>query len=70
MGLDKDFTKEFTGIVIQIALGLGNILRALGLGKKARISPFERERRKYEADGRKELLKLKEKGLSIPVFTL
>lgn len=54
----------------KLALGLGSILRALGLGKKARVSPFERERRMYEADVRKELLKLKEKGLSIPVFTL
>jgi hypothetical protein len=51
-------------------MGLGNILRTLGLGKKVRISPFERERRSYEQDVRKELLKLKEKGLSIPVFTL
>lgn len=53
-----------------LGLGLGTILRALGFHKKARMSPFERERRSYEADVRKELLKLKEKGLSIPVFTL
>ncbi len=51
-------------------LGLGTILRSLGFNKKARMSPFEKERRSYEADVRKELLKLKEKGLSIPVFTL
>ncbi len=70
MGLDKSFEKEFTGIVRLPSLGLGNILRALGWGKKARMSPFERERRSYEQDVRKELLKLKEKGLSIPVFTL
>ena len=54
----------------KLALGLGSILKALGLGKKGRISPFDRERRKYEVDVRNELLKLKEKGLSIPVFTL
>lgn len=53
-----------------LASGLGNVLRALGLGKKARVSPFDRERRSYEQDVRRELLKLKEKGLSIPVFTL
>jgi len=53
-----------------LAMGLGTILRALGLGKKARISPFERERRSYSEEVRRELLKLKEKGLSIPVFTL
>ncbi len=53
-----------------LATGLGNVLRVLGLGKKARISPFERERHTYEQDVRRELLKLKEKGLSIPVFTL
>ncbi len=70
MGLDKGFGKELTGIVKPLSMGLGHILRALGLGKKARMSPFERERRSYEQEGRKELLKLKEKGLSIPVFTL
>ena len=58
----------------KLALGLGSIveglLRVLTRSKKARVSPFERERRTYEADVRKEFLKLKEKGLSIPVFTL
>jgi len=34
------------------------------------MSPFERERRSYSEEVRRELLKLKEKGLSIPVFTL
>lgn len=53
-----------------IALGLGQIIRVLGFGKKTRMSPFERERRTFEAEVRQELLKLKEKGLSIPVFTL
>lgn len=70
MGLDKSLEKEFTGLVRLPSLGLGHILRALGLGKKARMSPFERERRSYEEDVRKELLELKKKGLSIPVFTL
>jgi len=57
-------------IQLLLATGLGNVLRALGLGKKARVSPFDRERHTYEQDVRRELLKLKEKGLSIPVFTL
>lgn len=72
MGLDKRFTKEFT-ISMQklfLALGLGHILRALGFSKKDRVSPFERERKMYQDDVRRELIKLKEKGLSIPVFTL
>lgn len=70
MGLDKVFPKEFTIDMHFIASGLGLIARALGMGKKARISPFERERKIYREDVRRELLKLKEKGLSIPVFTL
>lgn len=53
-----------------LAQGLGHILRALGWHKKARISPLERERRTFEADVRRELLKLKEKGINLPVFTL
>lgn len=63
-------TKELTIYMKLLSMGLGTIMRALGLGKKARMSPFEQERRSYEQDVRKELLKLKEKGLSIPVFTL
>mgnify|MGYP001562025839 FL=1 len=70
MGLDKQFGKVFTKYMQLLALGLGHILRALGFGKKARVSPFERERTLYREDVRRELLKLKEKGLSIPVFTL
>lgn len=58
-------------MVIQLlAMGLGNLLKTLGLGKKTRVSPFERERRSYSEEVRRELVKLKEKGLSIPVFTL
>lgn len=70
MGLDKQSGKELTKKVTLPRLGLGHILRALGWGKKARMSPFERERRTFELEVRKELLALKEKGLSIPVFTL
>ena len=53
-----------------LALGLEYILKALGVGRKARMSPFEKERRLYNEEVRKELVKLKEKGLSLPVFTL
>ena len=70
MGLDNGLDKQFTRFMKLLDLGLGTILRGLGFNKKARMSPFEKERRSYEADVRKELLKLKEKGLSIPVFTL
>jgi len=70
MGLDKRLEKAFTEIVKLPQLGLGYVLKALGWGKKARMSPFEKERRQYEESVRREFLKLKEKGLSIPVFTL
>ncbi|MBI5449378.1 hypothetical protein HY948_03625 [Candidatus Gottesmanbacteria bacterium] len=39
-------------------------------GKMKRISPLVEERRRFEADVRDQFRKLKEKGLSIPVFTL
>jgi len=51
-------------------LGLG--LRVL-LGKrreKTRPSPATQERERFIIEAREQLLKLKEKGLSIPVFTL
>ncbi len=70
MGLDNRIPRWLTWYMQLLAKGLGTVLRALGLGKKARISPFERERRSYSQEVRRELLKLKEKGLSIPVFTL
>lgn len=41
-----------------------------GLGKKVRKSPLAEERERFESDVKDQLLKLKEKGLSIPVFTL
>jgi hypothetical protein len=51
-------------------LGLG--LRVL-LGKKrqnTRLSPAREEHERFKREVREQLLKLKEKGLSIPVFTL
>ncbi len=70
MGLDNSILQWLTLYMQPLATGLGSVLRALGLGKKARVSPFEKERRTFELEVRRELLKLKEKGLSIPVFTL
>jgi len=50
-------------------LGLG--LRALlGRGRKVQPSPIAEERERFTQEVREQLLKLKEKGLSIPVFTL
>jgi len=70
MGLDRWVETWFTRTVKLLAVGLGNILRAVGLGKKVRVAPFERERRTFEEEVRRELLKLKEKGIDLPVFTL
>jgi len=47
----------------------------MGLGAvfgqaKTRKSPLREERERFESDVKDQLLKLKEKGLSIPVFTL
>lgn len=50
-------------------LGLG-LRTVLGIGRKDRVSPLQRERQAFEADVRQQLIKLKEKGLSLPVFTL
>lgn len=38
--------------------------------KKERISPLTKERVRFEQEVRGQFLKLKEKGLSIPIFTL
>ena len=50
-------------------------LQRLGLGThtgaaSARKGPVAREREQFEADVKAQFQKLKEKGLSIPVFTL
>ncbi len=50
-------------------LGLG-VEKILGRSKKARVSPFEAERRAFEKDVRRQLVKLKEKGISLPIMTL
>lgn len=53
----------------KLALGLG-WLRFLGIGKKSRMSPLTAERERFEREVREQFLKLKEKGISIPIFTL
>lgn len=71
MGLDKRFSAWFNDNVKVKAL-----LQALGLGllwgrdKVSRTSPLVRERERFEEEVREQFKKLKEKGLSIPVFTL
>jgi hypothetical protein len=67
MGLDKRLRKVFEWDV-----GIKQLLAQLGLGKreKTRVSPLTEERVRFEKDVREQFVKLKEKGLSIPVFTL
>ena len=42
----------------------------LGRGKMKRVSPLAAERMRFEREVHEQFVKLKEKGLSIPVFTL
>jgi hypothetical protein len=51
------------------AIGQG-LASLLGRGKKERQSPLEAERIRFEKEVHEQFVKLKEKGLSIPVFTL
>jgi len=44
---------------------------AMFLGRKGkRLSPLAEERMRFEKEAQEQFVKLKEKGLSIPVFTL
>jgi hypothetical protein len=81
MGLDKGFLACFNEYVTQLShshLGPGGFFNAigqglatlLGRGKKSRQSPLAAERKRYEREVREQLVQLKEKGISIPVFTL
>lgn len=61
----------------QMGLGLprslsmwGYLSSLFGQGRKARKSPLTQERERFEMDVKDQLLKLKEKGISIPIFTL
>ncbi len=49
---------------------LRKVLEILWGNKKERVSPLTRERQDFEKEAKNQFLKLKEKGLSIPIFTL
>ncbi len=52
-------------------MNVKSLLQRLGLGARVqRESPVARERKQFEADVKDQFKKLKDKGLSIPVFTL
>jgi len=57
------------GFSANIAGGIKGLLSRLS-GRKTRISPQAQERMRFRAEVKEQLVKLKEKGLSIPVFTL
>ncbi len=72
MGLDKRIEKCLTktwAMKLLSQLGLG-LARLLGFERKTKVSPFEKERQTFEKEVRDQLIKLKEKGISIPIFTL
>jgi len=62
----------------QIQKGSGGFLEVfsrglaslLGRGRVVRQSPLAAERKRFESEVREQFVKLKEKGISIPVFTL
>jgi hypothetical protein len=52
-------------------MSIKNIFQKLGLaGKSERKSPIAREREQFEAGVKEQFQKLKDKGISIPIFTL
>ena len=55
-------------------MNVKTLLQRLGLGsagvKTERKNPVARERERFEADVKEQFQKLKDKGISIPVFTL
>lgn len=66
MGLDRKLPA-----CLNRCMSLKQLLQRLGLGGKTeRKSPIARERERFEAEVKEQFQKLKEKGLSIPVFTL
>jgi hypothetical protein len=70
MGLDKKpcecLNKNMNVKALLTRLGLGTHAAA----KSVRESPVAAERKRFEADVKEQFQKLKDKGLSIPVFTL
>jgi hypothetical protein len=66
MGLDKELRTCLNGY-----MKMKQLLQRLGLGGKTeRQSPIALERKRFEAEVKEQFQKLKDKGLSIPVFTL
>ena len=59
MGLAGNFVSSLKGYIASL---LGS--------KKMRPSPLAQERDRFVKEAKDQLLKLKEKGLSIPIFTL
>jgi hypothetical protein len=58
--------------VFEWYVGIKQLLAQLGLGQKKRVrtSPLTEERVRFEREVREQFEKLKEKGISIPIFTL
>ena len=73
MGLDKGEGRCFNDFVtvqtLLASMGLG-LSRITRFGRKKRVSPLRAEEQKFEEEVKQQFLKLKEKGLSIPIFTL
>ena len=63
----KDGKVDIKRLQAQLGLGRTSLFER---GKKIRVSPLTEERMRFEKDVREQFVKLKEKGLSIPVFTL
>ena len=66
MGLDRKLLTCLNSV-----MKMKMFLQRLGLGGRTeRKSPITRERERFEAEVKEQFQKLKDKGLSIPVFTL
>lgn len=57
----------FGGLVGSLKQGLASLL---GRGRVKRLSPLAQERIRFSTEAHEQLVKLKEKGINIPVFTL
>ena len=66
MGLDKELPTCLNGY-----MNIRHVFQRIGLvSKDKRQSPIALERKRFEAEVKEQFQKLKDKGLSIPVFTL
>ncbi len=75
--LTRGYERVFNGhmAIASISLGLHRFMTGInsllfGGGKKSRVSPLSRERERFEEEAKSQFQKLKDKGLSIPVFTM